>query len=746
MPAPLPQVAGTLEVDALSAPVRVVRDRWGVPHIYAESQADLFFAQGFVQAQDRLFQMDLWKKSVQGRLSQVLGSNFIERDAMTRRMQYRGDLETEWASYGPDTREIAAAFVRGINAWVGIARGRLPEEFILAGWPPEFWRPEDLLNRTDGFLASDSAADEVLRARLVAARGPRVADRLLPLESHESTVVPSGLDVAVINYVLGQALRRVGTPPFFTSLSAPVRASLFPHDQPAGSNAWVVDSRRSATGAPLLANDPHLRLEHPSRRYLVHLVAPGWNVVGATSPWLPGVAIGHNDRVAWGLTSFRADVQDLFIEKVNPTSPHQVEERGRWTDTRLVHDVIPVKGGTAFEFEHEFTRRGAVVAIDRQRSLAFTLRWTGTEPGTASGLSVLALDRARSWPDFRAALARWKMPPVDAVYADVEGNIGHQVAALVPIRRSWNGALPAPGWTGTFDWIGWRGLDDLPWALKPRTGQVAAASGLARANRLVELLAGEGRLDIEDFKRWQHDTVAWNAQRLVPLLAGVRAARSDVEAARQVLLAWDKRVAADSSAAALYVLWERALLRKLAGRRLDPALVGDYLNRLDDVAEVLVPASGGRQAAALEALTSAVDEWLATSDQNGTRAPWGRLHTLTFAHPLGVTEAGRRRFNVGPFALGGYGATLRATHASGTAVTSGASFRQIIDLADWDRSMATNAPGQSGSPGSPHFADLARLWAASEYFPVAFSEGAVQAAAESTLTLTPRRGVMTSRN
>ena len=276
-PAALPQVSGTLAVDGLTAPVRVVRDRWGVPHIYAGNQDDLFLAQGFVQAQDRLFQMDLWRRSVQGRLSAVLGSNFLERDAMTRRMQYRGDLRAEWASYGPDTEAIATAFVRGVNAWVDIALGQLPEEFTHAGWRPERWKAEDLLNRTEAFVAGSNAIDEVLRARLVAAVGPRQADALLPPAVGVPTVVPRDLDVATISPVIVDALRRVGTPPFFSGLAVPVSTVRLKADTTyeTGSNAWAVSGARSATGSPLLATDPHRLLDHPSARYLVHLNAPG---------------------------------------------------------------------------------------------------------------------------------------------------------------------------------------------------------------------------------------------------------------------------------------------------------------------------------------------------------------------------------------------------------------------------------------------------------------------------------------
>ncbi len=587
----VPPVSGALSLDGLSAPVRVVRDRWGVPHIYAGNQDDLFFAQGFVQAEDRLFQMDLWRRSAQGRLSEVLGSNFFERDVMTRRIQYRGDLDADWASYGPDTRAIASAFVRGVNAWVAIARAHPPEAFVLAGWLPEFWAPEDLLNRTEAFTMSSQGLLEVLRARLVQAVGVRRADELMPPEPPSPTVVPAGLDPGAVTAVVGDALRRVGTAPFFLGLAKPVSA-IEPgsHD---GSNNWAVAGRRSATGAPILANDPHRRLDHPSLRYLVHLNAPGWNVIGAVEPWMPGVAIGHNDRVAWGLTIFDADGQDLYVERVNPENPHQVLDRGRWVDTRHVSDPVTMKGrAKPLVADHEFTSHGPIVAIDRERHLAYALQWIGAEPGTAGYLAALGLDRARSWPEFRAALSHWKAPGENFVYADVDGNIGYQAAALVPIRRTWNGTLPVPGWAGAYEWRGWYALDDLPHALNPADGYLATANNdtlpagerrainyewgsPARINRIRDVFRATPTFSVDASRRLQHDVLAWNAGQLVPLLAGVSSDRPDVEAARQRLLAWDRRLTVESSDASLYVLWESALARRLVRGRLDAALAAD---------------------------------------------------------------------------------------------------------------------------------------------------------------------------
>jgi penicillin G amidase len=734
-------VAGTLAVDGLSAPVRVVRDRWGVPHIKAGNQDDLFFAQGFVQAQDRLFQMDLWRRSVQGRLSEVLGPNFIDRDAMTRRVQYRGDLDVEWASYGPDAKAIASAFTRGINAWVGLARERLPEEFVLAGWRPEFWQPGDLLNRTDAFVSSGDARDEVFRARLVAAVGAARADRLLP-GARGPTVVPRGLDEAVVSDFVADVLRRVGTAPFFMGLAAPLPSG------GAGSNAWAV--ARGDAGAPILAGDPHRVLENPSLRYLVHLEAPGWNVIGATAPWLPGVAIGHNDRIAWSMTAASADTQDLYVEKLNPANIRQIADRGRFVDMVVEKEAVAVKGSKEpLEYERQYTPHGVVIAVDRDRNLAYTIRWSGAEPGAAAEIGALAIDRARSWSEFRSALGRWKMPSAEFVYADADGHVGRQLVALTPGRRGWTGALPVPGDTREYEWRGWAALDSLPHALDPASGFVASANdSRARLNRIGEVLDLTRSRSIEGFEQLQHDVLAWNAQQLVPLLSPVHAERADVEDRRLRLVRWDRRVTVDSPDATVYVAWERTLVATLAARRVPSELIDEFVT---DARSMLVPAlvhpsrtwfdgnvEEARDELLLTSLKAAVDELRGNAGPGADDAPWGRVHAATFVHPLGITERTRRRFNVGPLAVPGYAETVFSTPVAGPDRSVGASFRAIIDLGDWDRSVATNPPGQSGSPGSPHFSDLAPLWAVGEYIPLSFGDRAVQSNAESTLTLVPR--------
>jgi penicillin amidase len=431
------QVTGTIEIEGLSAPVRVVRDRWGVPHIYARSRDDLFAAQGFVQAQDRLFQMDLWRRSAQGRLSEVLGANFIERDAMTRRMQFRGDLDAEWASYAPDARAIAAAFVRGINAWVAIVRERPPDAFVVAGWKPSFWVETDLLNRTDAFTASRNAVEEVAR---------------------------SGLDERI-----AEAVRRAGAPPFFAGLAADIPGAT----APPRDRYRVIDRdpiRRVSPDTTAIrtpshaaaARDGHLvfsesppALTSPASRYLVHLNAPGWNVIGATAPWRPGVAIGHNERVGWAAVPIDVDTQDIFV----------VERQAG--QERIVKDAIVVKGSrTPFAFETEYTGDGVVVASDREHDRVFSLRWSGFEAGAAPELAALVLDRAQNWTEVRSALERWKMPPRRIVYADVDGNIAYQDAVLMPERVGGSGRQHGA-------WSGWVAMAALPHAFNPASIDVS---------------------------------------------------------------------------------------------------------------------------------------------------------------------------------------------------------------------------------------------------------------------------------
>jgi penicillin G amidase len=761
----LSQTDGTLNVPGLKDSVRVIRDHSGLPHIYAKNSDDLFLAQGFVQAQDRLFQMDLWRRSVQGRLAEILGPEFVERDRLARLMRYRGDMETEWNSYAPDTKQIVSQFVKGINAWVTIAQKNPPIEFTYAGYSPETWKPEDILSRAEGFTMGGNALGEVFRARLTTLVGPQRAQQLLPPEPTIPVTIAPGVDLGVIDEKLQAQLMTIGRLARFSDVHTQAALVDSQLSRMEGSNNWVVSGRKSETGKPLLANDPHRNLDHPSLRYLVHLNAPGWNVIGAVQPYLPGVSVGHNERIAWGLTVFLTDAQDLYIEKLNPSNAKQYQYQGKWIDLETQKDSIAVKGrDNPVEVEHEYTRHGPVISSDLQRHEAVVLRWTGAEPGTVGYLADISIDRAHNWKEFREALARHKMPAENFVYADVDGNIGYQAAGLSPIRPNWPGLLPVPGWMGTYEWKGWFSLDDLPHSYNPTTEYLATANNdvlppgekrpigyewlnPARINRIREVLTSKDKFKVDDFEKLQHDAVSWNAEQLIPLLAKVKSDDPDTENARQVLVSWDKDMLRPVSAATIYFLWEQKALEQLVAGKISGPLAAEYITRGGDA---LVPAltqpnnvwfgaSGtkGRDALIVTALGAAVKELKEKCGNDMSKWSWSSVHSATFRHPLAVNADMVKLFNVGPIPRDGYGLTPLSTGGRGFDQTIGATFREVMDLSDWDHSVATNAPGQSGQPGSPHFSDLAKLWADGRYFPLPYTDDAVGSYAETTLILNP---------
>ena len=475
----LPQISGVIEIVGLSAPVRVVRDRWGVPHIFADSQDDLFFAQGFVQAQDRLFQMDLWRRAALGRLSEVLGANFIDRDTMTRRVQYRGDLDREWASYAPDTKAIAAAFIRGINTWVARARERPPEEFVRAGWLPAYWAPPDLLTRTDAFVASGDASTEVERAGL-----------------------PD---------VVGDAIRSVGTAPFFIGSSGP----------PAASTATRALGRAAASAGEVTFSEATPRLIAPSPRYLVHLVAPGWNVIGAAAPWLPGVAYGHNDRVAWAMMPIDVDTQQIYVERLSHTP------------VTVARDRIRVKGrADPLTFQVESTPRGVIVSTDREHGLAYAVGWRGFEAGWAAEMAATAIDRARTLADFREALTSWKMPARRFVFADADGRAAVQDAPSAGRVRE------APANSAAADAIFAHVLGVTPAALRFNVGPFPRPADDSQVRGDVDvrswdrsrLLNAPGQSAWRGSAHYDDAAKAWSGGEMFQLVFSEEAVRANAEA------------------------------------------------------------------------------------------------------------------------------------------------------------------------------------------------------------------------
>ncbi len=752
----LPQTEGEIRLKGLQKPVKVLRDEWGVAHIYAETQDDLFFAQGFVAAQDRLWQMDLWRRAGEGKLAEVLGPRAIERDRFARLIRYRGDMKAEYESYAPDARQIIEAFVRGVNAQIELSKDRLPIEFQLTGSRPEPWTPEVCLTRMAGYVMTRNASTEVLRAQLVREFGKEFVDEWIETEPNRKIEVPEGLDLAGINSKILAAANAAGGPITFN-----------PND---GSNNWVIDGTMSATGKPILANDPHRTIALPSLRYLVHLVGPGWNVIGAGEPALPGVAAGHNERVGFGFTIVGIDQQDLYVEEINPANPNEYRYRGKWELMRVEREKIKVKGeAQPREIELRFTMRGPVIYEDKDRRRAYALRWVGSEPGTAGYLASLTLNRVQNWKEFLQAMERWKVPSENLLYADVDGNIGWVAAGMTPIRKGWSGLLPVPGAEGKYEWQGFLPVSELPQSFNPSKRFIATANhnilppgykqelGYEWANpirfwRIAEVMnSAKGKFNVADFEKLQHDEVSLPARELTAVLREAKGITPGLRPFVEILTGWDCSLGKDSAAAALFEIWLTKLTPAVFKRHIPEAAwraVAGRISLLKTIEAFKNPsprwfggedARGARDAVLLNSLEEAVKEARERLGGDPSKWRWGKLHVAPFTHALSTDSERRALFDLPPVERGGDGNTVNNTSGSNFRQNHGASFREILDVSDWDRSVATSVPGQSGQPGSKHFGDMLPLWAEGTYFPLLYSKQKIEAMAKQRLTLEPAK-------
>ena len=721
--------AEQVRVAGVRQPVEILRDRWGVPHIYARSSDDLFFAQGWIAARDRLFQIDLWRRVGSGKLSEVLGTSMIERDRLARAVRFRGDWNAEWRAYSPDAREIAAAFTAGINAYIRGLNGRRPLEFRIAGYDPGLWTPEDCAARVAGLLMTRNLTREVARSLDAAQLGIPTLQKYLPPDPPVRLEVPRGLDLNDITKDITSV---------YSQTIGPVR---FAAEE--GSNNWVIDGALSVTGKPILANDPHRPVQIPSLRKTVHLVAPGWNVIGAGEPALPGVALGHNKHIAFGFTIVGIDQQDLYVEKLNPSNPGEYRYRGAWRRFETERQTVDVKGGSQETVELRYSIHGPLIHTDLRRNRAYALKWVGAEPGGAGYLAALALARATNWDEFIKVTANYKVPSENLVYADREGNIGWQATGLAPIRKNWTGLFPVPGDTGEYEWSGFLPMSELPRSFNPPSHFIATANHNIlppgydkqlsyewalpfRFQRAREMLSAPGRkFSIADFERMQQDVTSIPARRFQAVLRTWNPRGAEAARIVQRMLAWDGRLTTDSVPAMIYELWISRL----------PAVVfGDRLGARTDVAMLLKTLESSPNP---NALASTLQATLADLRQrfgpDVQEWKWGRVHRITFRHPLNVP-----RMNRGPVARPGDANSINATSGAGFIQTNGASYREIIDVSDWDRSVMTNVPGESGDPDSPHYADLLDEWASGKYHPMPFSRKAVEAAATERIVLAPK--------
>jgi len=484
------------QVAGLEKPASILIDRWGVPHIYANTLYDAFYVQGFMAARDRLWQIDLWRKRGLGEMAKDFGPAYVEGDRMARAVLFRGDMYREWLAYGSDAKRVAEAFVAGVNAYVAQTESRpdlLPPEFRVLNYKPARWRAEDIVRirhhgLTLNFMGEVNRAQVYCQVKPDAARTDWVQRELDPPIQPK---LPDGLDPCALPTVELRRAYELATaaPRFPKEWWASGKAEGIPHEalyavldtnsdtaRSLGSNNWVISGSRTSTGRPILANDPHRAHGAPSLRYISHLNAPGMSVIGAGEPFLPGISIGHNDNIGFGLTRFYMDQEDLYVYETNPAQPHEYKYRGRWEPMETVTEEIAVKGeATPRKISLDFTRHGPVLVTDAKGNRAYALRAAWLDLGMAPYFGSMDYMRSQNWDQFRAAMNRWGAPGENQVYADREGNIGWIPGGLTVIRPNWDGLTPVPG-DGRYEWAGYRNMDELPWAYNPAAGYVVTAN------------------------------------------------------------------------------------------------------------------------------------------------------------------------------------------------------------------------------------------------------------------------------
>lgn len=796
-----PQISGTLQVPGLEGEVEVFRDAMGVPHIYATTAHDLFMAQGFVHAQDRFWQMDFWRHVGSGRLSEMFGDTQLETDMFLRTLGWERVATQELELATAEERTVLESYAAGVNAYLAQRQGAsLSLEYAVLGlltpdYVPEEWTPIHTLTWAKA-MAWDLGANmtaELAKARLSRTLGPqRAAELFLPYPEGAPVIVPSGEGLpsaqAGIEYEdLGALLDLSALEERLSALDGILGGS----GEGIGSNSWVISGARSTTGAPILANDPHLSIQMPAIWYEVGLhcnptsAACPYDVIGFSFPGAPGVIIGHNSSIAWGLTNVGPDVQDLYIEKINPDNPLQYEVNGEWVDMTVVEEEILVAGGDPVPISIRYTRHGPILSdvdeemasfaentnLDLPTPFAVSLRWTALEPARLFS-AIIRLNAAQDFEDFRNALRDFAAPSQNFIYGDIEGNIGYQMPGLIPIRAGGDGMVPSPGWVDDFEWTGYIPFEELPFAYNPSQGYIVTANNAVvgpqypylittmwdygyRATRIIELIEAAANLSPQDMQTIQGDNYNAMGAALVPMLAQLTFDDPQLNDMAALLEDWDYQCDIDSPEAALFnAFWRNLILVTFTDElELDDAPTSSrafaIIERLLDDPDnpwwddVQTPTTEDRDSTLRTAFTAAVAEMQDRFGSQFQNWSWGELHGATFRNAT-LGESGiapiEALFNRGPFATAGGSSIVNATgwiESEGYELVSVPSMRMIVDLSDLGSSLGITTTGESGHAYHPHYIDMADLWRSIQYHDLLWTRQQIEAEATSLLLLTP---------
>ena len=774
----------TIQLEGLSERVVITRDERGIPYIKANSDEDLYFGQGYATATDRLWQMDLLRRTARGELSEIFGKSTLEEDKRRRTLGFARVAEAEAAAASPQARALLEAYARGVNAYIASLDAKsLPPEFQILQYRPRPWTPADSLVVVKLFYEtlSNTWRLDIMREALAGLPPAKLASLLPEVSPLDVLVVGTDRKAPVPTNASGSRSEPWNSPGTLRVMNALAeeeaitnrslaRVGLYAESL-AASNNWVVSGKHTASGKPLLANDPHLAPSAPPIWYLVHLSAPGLRVAGVTAPGLPGVTIGHNKQIAWGFTNVGPDVQDLYVEKFDGEKPGRYLTPTGWRDADIRREEIKVRKtltDTATEvtaINVTVTRYGPIVF--EQNGRRYALRWTALDHKLNNPDNSYSMNRARNWTEFTAALRGFTAPMQNIVYADVAGHIGYYAAGKVPIRKSGDGSIPYDGSTDNGEWVDYIPFEKLPHLFDPPSGIIVTANQRIigtdypyfltrswaqpyRARRIVELLEQKKKITADDFRAVLGDIYsiagAAFARESVKILRQDQSLKSDVKLQQTLAAfeAWDGRLNADSAVAPLVSQMRLAFRSKILNGALGEGIRSFAWSNFDTTLDWILTTQPGdwlpKDFKSYSALlySSYQDARQALTKSLGTDESkwlWGEMVKARFSHPLAVAPLVGLQFTVPPLPQNGTGGLAGATVNVGAAV----SMRLIADPGDWDKTQQGITLGQSGLPSSPHWSDQLADWqtVTPRVFP--FSEMAVARAAKQTLVLEPQR-------
>ncbi|MFQ6089320.1 MAG: penicillin acylase family protein [Candidatus Methanofastidiosia archaeon] len=732
----------TLRDSVIQGKVTVYKDIYGVPHIYAQNVEDLFFALGYITAADRLWQMDLLRRASSGKISEIFGKDFLEYDYFIRAVGLRRVAENTQRELRGEERIVFESYSKGVNRFISDYEDNLPIEFVLLGYEPEEWTPADSLaiGRLIGWQLAGNYDTELFRMKVLKKIGTESLSELMPPYPEDGVLIipPRGFelfsfDVPTFNFTNGL-----------------------------GSNNWVVSKRKSSTGNALLANDPHLQInQQPSVWYQAHLNGAGFNTYGVMFPGVPGIIIGRNEHIAWGFTNVGADVEDLYLEKINPKNPHQYWYIDRWEEMQVIEERIGFKGENGLQYlekEILITRHGPVVSEEEPLSL----RWTGEE-NVSEITAILRMMKARNFEEFKDALKHFHVPAQNIVYADVNGNIAYWMTGKIPIRANGEGLVPQEGWTGENEWIGYIPFEELPHLINPGEGFIVTANNKVigddypyhiaygwvpglRAQRIRDLLESKPEVSIEDMMEIQRDNYSLAGENLkryiVPILIGSQ--EEDAKKIGEILKAWDNNASKESIGTTIFHVFMIKLAEKIFKDELDEELFSDYLGHQNFLYLALLRSlergskftddvrTPERESMNDLVIRSAKDTLSFIEKEFGSvdSAKWGEVHTLKFKHPLGQVKLLDMLLSLGPYPNDGSMSTVDNGYFSFRNPfehITGPSMRLIVELSgDFQNSYIITPSGQCGNRFCSHYSDLAKLYIQKRYHKIFFTLRDVQ--------------------